>query len=57
MRKKSTAEYAETAEFFPCKDKKQKSFYGYGLLFAFRSSGDRGKRMNGEEAECAEIVP
>jgi len=55
--KKSTAEYAESAEFLLCEDKKHKSFYGYGLLFAFRFSGDRGKRMNGEEAESAEIVP
>jgi hypothetical protein len=38
------------------KDKKYKSFYGYGLLFAFRSSGDEDKRMNEEEAESAEIV-
>jgi hypothetical protein len=35
MEKKSTAEYAETAELFLGKDKKRKSFYGYGLLFAF----------------------
>jgi hypothetical protein len=57
MRKRSTAEYAETAEFFLYEDKKHKSFYGYGILFTFRPSGDRGKRMNGEEAECAEVVP
>jgi len=56
MKKKSTAEYAETAEFFLGKDKKYKSFYGYGLLFTFRSSGDRDKRMDAEEAESAEIV-
>jgi len=55
MKKKLTAEYAETAELFLCKDKKHKSFYQYGLLFAFRSSGDRDKRMNEEEAESAEI--
>jgi len=57
MKKKSTAEYAEAAELFLWKDKKYKSFYGYGLLFGFRSSGDRDKRMNEEEAESAEIVP
>jgi hypothetical protein len=55
MKKKiSTAEHAETAELFPGKGKKHKSFYGYGLLFAFRSYGDRDKRMNEEEAESAE---
>jgi hypothetical protein len=54
---KSTAEYAETAELLLGKDKKHKSFYGYGLLFAFRSSGDEDKRMNEEEAESAERVP
>ena len=57
MKKKSTAEYAEIAELLPGKGKKHQSFYGYGLLFAFRSSGDRNKRMNEEEAEIAEIVP
>jgi len=57
MKKKSTAEYAEAAELFLCEDKKYKSFSGYGLLFAFRSSGDRDKRLNEEEAESAEIVP
>jgi hypothetical protein len=53
MKKKLTAEYAE---LFLCKDKEYKSFYGYGFLFAFRSSGDRDKRMNEEEAENPEIV-
>jgi hypothetical protein len=57
MKKKSTAEYAETAELFLCKDKKYKSFFGYEPLFAFRSSGDRDKRMNEEKAESAESVP
>jgi hypothetical protein len=57
MKKKSTAEYAETAELILGKDKKYKSFYGSGLLLAFRSSGDRDKRMNKEGAENAEIVP
>ena len=57
MKKKSTAEYAETAEFFPGKDIKHKSFYGYGLLFVFRSSEDEDQRMNEEEAESAEIIP
>jgi hypothetical protein len=56
MKKKSTAEYAEIAELFPGKGKKHKSFYGYGLLFAFRSSGDRDKRIKEEGAESAEIV-
>ena len=55
--KKSTAEYAEIAELFLGKGKKHKSFYEYGLLFGFRSSGDRDKKMNAEEAENAEIVP
>ena len=55
--KKATAKYAETAELFLCKDKKYKSFYEYGLLFAFRSSAHRDKRMKEEEAESAEIVP
>jgi hypothetical protein len=53
----STAEHAETAELFLCKDKKYKSFYGNGLLFAFRPRGDRDKRMDEEEAESAEIIP
>ena len=53
-KKKSTAESAEIAEPFLGIDKKHKSFYGYGLLFAFRSSGDRDKRVNEEEAESAE---
>jgi hypothetical protein len=53
MRKKSTA---ENAEFFLWKDQKHKSFYGYGLLSAFRSSGDEDLRMNEEEAESAEII-
>jgi hypothetical protein len=57
MKKKSTAEYAETAEPFPCNGNKHKSFYGYGILFAFRSSGDRDKWMSEEEAENAEIIP
>jgi len=58
MKKKIlTAEHAETAELFLSKDKIYISFYEYGLLFAFRSSGDRDKRMNEEEAESAEIVP
>jgi hypothetical protein len=35
MKKKSTAEHAETAEVFLGKDKKYKLFYKYGLLFAF----------------------
>jgi len=57
MKRKSTAEYAEIAELFLGKDKKHKSFYGYRLFFAFRSSADEDKRMNAEEAESAEIVP
>jgi hypothetical protein len=56
-KKKSTAESTEIAELFLGKEKKQKCFYGYRPLFAFRSSGDRDKRMNEEEAESAEIVP
>jgi hypothetical protein len=55
MKKKSTAEYAETAELFLGKDKK--IFYGNGLLFAFRSSGIEDQRRNEEETENAEIVP
>jgi len=57
MEKKSTAEYAETAEIFLGKDKKLKSFYELGLLLAFRSSGIQDQRMNKEEAESAEIIP
>jgi len=57
MKEKSTAEYAETAELILGKDKKYKSFYGSGRLLTFRSSGDRDKGMNEEEAESAEIVP
>jgi hypothetical protein len=57
MKRKSTAEYAEIAELFLGKDKKHKSFYGYRLFFAFRSSADEDKRVNAEEAESAEIVP
>ncbi len=56
MKKKSTAEYAETAEVFLGKDKKHKIF-GYGLLFAFQSSGIEDKRVSEEEAESAEIAP
>jgi len=55
-KKKSTAEYAETAELFLCKDN-TKSFYGYGFLSPFQSSGDEDKRRNAEEAENAESVP
>jgi len=54
MKKKSTAEYAE---LFLGKDKTRKSFCGYGLLFAFRSSGIEDKRRNEEEAESAESAP
>ena len=55
MKKKiSTAEGAETAELFLGKDKKNKSFYGYGPPFAFRFLADRDKRMNEGEAERAE---
>jgi hypothetical protein len=50
----STAEHAETAELFFCKDKKYKSFDGYGILITFRFFGNRDKRMNEEEAENAE---
>ena len=57
MKKKSTAEYAETAELFLAKDKKYNSFYGYGLLFPFRFRGIEDQGMNEEEAESAEIVP
>ena len=39
------------------KDKKHKSFYGNGVLFAFGSCGNVDKRVNEEEAESAEIVP
>jgi hypothetical protein len=55
MKRKSTAEYTETAELFLGKNEKHKPFYGNGLSFAFRSSGDRGNRINKEEAESAEI--
>jgi hypothetical protein len=55
--KNSTAEYAEATEHFLGKDKKQKAFYGYGPLFAFRSSGNRDKRVKEEEAENAETIP
>ena len=54
--KKSTAEYAEAAEVFLGEDKKYKSFNGYRLRFAFRSSRIEEKKMNEEEAESAEIV-
>jgi hypothetical protein len=58
MKKKiSTAEHAEIAELFLGKNKKHESVYGNELLFAFRSSGDRDKRMNEEGAESAESVP
>jgi hypothetical protein len=57
MKKKSTAEYAETAEVFLCKDKKHKSFYGNEFPYAFRPSRDGDKRMQEEKAECAEIIP
>jgi hypothetical protein len=54
MKKNSTAEYAETAELFLCKDK-EKNFYGYLLLFVFRPSMDEDKIMNEEAAESAEV--
>ena len=57
MKKKSTAEYAETAELFLGKDNKHKSFDKHGPFFAFQSSGIEDKRMNEEKAESAEIVP
>jgi hypothetical protein len=57
MKKKSTAEHAETAELFLAKDKKHKSFYGYGLLFVFQASEIEDKWMKEEEAESAESVP
>jgi len=57
MKKKSTAEYAETAELFLGKDKKHKSCYKHGPLFAFQFSGIEENRMNEEKAESAEIVP
>ena len=53
----STAEHAEAAEVFLGKDKKHKLFFGYGLLFAFQSSGIEDKRVSEEEAESAEIAP
>jgi len=57
MKQRLTAEYAENAELFLGKDKKnQRSFYSYRLLFAFRSPGNEDKRMNKEEAESAEIL-
>jgi len=52
MKKKSTAEYAETAELFLCKDKKYKSFFGYEPLFAFRIL--RGSRQEDERRESRE---
>jgi hypothetical protein len=55
--KKLTAEYAETAELLLGKNKKQKSFCGYGLLFVFRFSRIEDQRMNEEEAESAKVVP
>ena len=51
-----TAEHAETAEFFHCKDQNHKSFYNDGVLFVLRSSGAEDKRMNEEETESAEII-
>jgi hypothetical protein len=57
MKKKSTAEYAETAELFLGKDKKRISIYGYGLLFAFRFPAMEDQRVKEEEAESAEFVP
>jgi hypothetical protein len=53
--KRSTAEYAEIAELFLGIDKKHKSFQRYGPLFVLRSSGDREKELNEEEAESAEV--
>jgi len=57
MKKKSTAEHAETAELFLKKDKKQNSIYEYALLFPFPSSGNEDQGMNEEEAESAESIP
>jgi len=51
-----TAEHAESAEFFHCKDQNHKSFYDDGVLFVLRSSRAEDKRMNEEEAESAEII-
>jgi hypothetical protein len=55
-KKDLTAEHAEIAELVLGKDKRHKSLYGYGLLFAFPSSGDEDKRMNEEEAGSAKIA-
>jgi hypothetical protein len=55
-KKDLTAEHAEIAELVLGKDKKHKSLYGYGLLFAFPSSGDEDKRMNEGEAGSAKIA-
>ena len=57
MKKKSTAEHAETAELFLKKDKKHNSIYEYALLFPFPSSGNEDQGMNEEEAESAESIP
>jgi hypothetical protein len=51
MKKKSTAEYAETAEIFLGKDKKHKLFFGYGLLLAFQSSGIEDKTKRKQRAQ------
>jgi hypothetical protein len=55
-RKKQPQRTQRPPSFFD-KGKKYISFYGHGLLFAFRSSDVRDKKMNEEEAESAEIVP
>jgi hypothetical protein len=42
--------------FFFVKTKTTNPFMEMGLLFAFRSSGDKNKMVNGEEAENAKII-
>jgi len=55
MKKNQPQSTQRPQSFFWIKTKK--SFYGYGLLFAFRSSGIEDKWMKEEEAEITEIAP
>jgi hypothetical protein len=57
MKKNQPQSTQRPQSFFWVRNKKRKSFYQYGLLFAFRSSGIEDQRMHEEEAESAEIVP
>jgi len=58
MKKKSTAEYAETTEIFLCNEKLQIILWAWTHLSLSTLRGSRQEdEMKEEEAESAEIVP